>query len=64
MKWIDRMDLIRRQLNEALKEAADPEQAAATRSIMTSVDAWRYVDQKPRRTDRPGSQSTNLAALS
>ena len=44
MRWDQRLAQIRGDLNTLLEEAENDDQKAATRSIMTCVDAWKYVD--------------------
>lgn len=46
MKWIDRLENVRQELTKALEEAESPDQKAATRSLLTSVEAWRYTESK------------------
>lgn len=45
MKWIDRIRAIRKELEKILDETVDEDQKAATRSIMTCIDAWIYPDK-------------------
>lgn len=52
MLWAKRLAVIRGQLKKLLEEAANDDQKAAARSMMTSVTAWGHVDENAARLGR------------
>ncbi len=53
MKWIERIGVIEGELKKALEEAVTEDQAVATKSLMTSLTAWKFVDKHGGRPSKP-----------